>query len=440
MGKSRKIVWNEGMFLTPHHFQQRDRHQEALLLEAMESVHPFHWGVSELDIDPDHLINGNVALVSLRGIMPDGFLIDIPKRDFAPPIRSVKEIFSANLPHLDVYLALPVEQDDAANCALSETTAVTRYLSEQVQVSDLNTGEQTREVAVARGNFKLLFSNEEMTNYTTLKIAELVRTPAGTIVLKEDYIPPCLLLSASSSLLRFLRGWMEIFSAKANLLAGQRVNEAGGNFIGFSLLQTLNATIPLLSHFIRIGKIHPESCYQALIPCVGALASFSATERIQDVPAYYHTDLQKTFFGLDRFIRAIVEGAAQSRHRVIPMDSIRENIWGGAISDERLFQSQFFLSVAGDMTDQQVMESVPRRIKIGSRNDLEQMMKMSLPGLRVYHTPRPPTSLSVEPGRTYFRMEQMGDYWEAICQSATIGLYVPPEWREWKFEILAVKE
>ena len=430
------------MFLTPHHFQQSDRYQEALILEGKAFVNPFYWGVNTLEIDPDALVNGSLALLRLKGVMSDGFSIDIPDRDPAPPIRSVQALFPATLDHLDVYLGLPLERTGAANCASSDSDRLTRYISEPVQTPDLNTGEQIREVTVARGNFKVFFSNEEMSNFTTLKVAALVRTPAGVIVLKEDYIPPCLAISASAPLLQRLQGLVSILSAKANLLTGQRLNAAGGggDLVQFSLWYTLNTALPLLSHFIRIGAIHPETFYRTLVQLAGSLVSFSSHHRLADLPAYHHTDLHKTFHTLDGYIRAIVEESSKSRQQVIPLSKVTENVWEGTISDERILQSgEFFLGVSGSILDSQI-PSIPKKVKIASKNDIDLMVTAALPGLRIVHAPRPPSALSIQPGSQYFKIDQQGEHWKAICQSGKVGLYVPMELQEFEFELLVIKQ
>ena len=42
-----KVVWGEGMFLTPHLFQQADRYHEHVLDFRLRSQTPFGWGVTE---------------------------------------------------------------------------------------------------------------------------------------------------------------------------------------------------------------------------------------------------------------------------------------------------------------------------------------------------------------------------------------------------------
>jgi type VI secretion system protein ImpJ len=61
-----KVVWNEGLFLQPHHFQQSDRYTEALVAGLSRRLKPYAWGVSELEIDQEVLKFGKFALKSCR--------------------------------------------------------------------------------------------------------------------------------------------------------------------------------------------------------------------------------------------------------------------------------------------------------------------------------------------------------------------------------------
>lgn len=49
MNRPHKIIWHEGMFLTPHHFQQWDRYYEQLLHDRVRAVNPFGWGSLKYD-------------------------------------------------------------------------------------------------------------------------------------------------------------------------------------------------------------------------------------------------------------------------------------------------------------------------------------------------------------------------------------------------------
>ena len=88
-----RVVWTEGMFLTPQHFQTQDQYFERLLDFRFAASQFANRGVTQLDIDSEALANGNFRLNKAVGIMPDGEPFDIPDADEAPPSRSIKEFF-----------------------------------------------------------------------------------------------------------------------------------------------------------------------------------------------------------------------------------------------------------------------------------------------------------------------------------------------------------
>ena len=62
MSAYNKILWSEGLFLRPQHFQQQDRWVEQALKARVAALGPYWWGVSELEIDRDALANRDRAL------------------------------------------------------------------------------------------------------------------------------------------------------------------------------------------------------------------------------------------------------------------------------------------------------------------------------------------------------------------------------------------
>ena len=52
MSWQKKVVWSEGMFLKPQHFQQQERYFEFFSHTRNLPVEGFFWGFRELAIDP----------------------------------------------------------------------------------------------------------------------------------------------------------------------------------------------------------------------------------------------------------------------------------------------------------------------------------------------------------------------------------------------------
>ncbi len=446
MNYNKKVVWSEGMFLTPHHFQQWDRYHENLLSERLQPLIPFEWGVSELSIDRDGLANGSFTLLSFRGILPDGLVIRTPDQDLLPETRSLLEFFPPTMNSVDVYLGIPVYNPAAGNCRLDNAplSRTPRYIAEYIKIPDDNTGENGREVTVTRKNLKVFFSGEEMDNNTTIKIAELVRTPGGSITLRENYIPPSLTMTASAYLTQLIRGLQEVMAARSNSLSGlqKRAAEFGAVDVAkLLLLQTINAYIPLLSHISNLGRVHPEAVYRTLLRFAGELSVFSTTYNPADLPSYNHLDLSRTFRELEQKVRSILEGTTPVQCITIPLESSRENVWTGRVTDERLFtSSQFYLVVSGNIPEDQIRDIVPKRIKASSTHELDMIISTAMPGVRLYYTPRPPASIPVKQGDQHFRLETQGEFWDSITRSRSVSFYVPADLRGLRLELVATKD
>ena len=79
-----KVVWSQGMFLQPHHFQQEARYIERALDSRIRALSPFAWGFAELQLDDSLLALGRVGIARASGIWPDGTPFAIPQLDPAP--------------------------------------------------------------------------------------------------------------------------------------------------------------------------------------------------------------------------------------------------------------------------------------------------------------------------------------------------------------------
>ena len=443
---NRKVVWSEGMLLTPQHFQQWDRHLEGLISARFRIHDPLAWGITGLDINHDGLANGRFTLLQCTVVMPDGLVIDIPDEDGAPQTRVFTELFHPTMESLGVYLGLPVDRSDGMTCQLGKESGARppRFLAEHIEAVDTTTGDNPREVLVAKKNLRIFFSGEETADTVSIKIAELVRMPTGAVGLKETYIPPCLWMSASTYLLRLLRGLIELLVAKrATFSDAQRgVMELIGADLGkFALVAAVSTHLPVLQHLSQIEQVHPESLYSALVRLAGQLLMLAPPSESPDLPSYQHENLSATFEALDKRIRSIIEGVTPTRYVTIPLDSSGDNVWVGRVPESRLFASaQFFVMASGDLPEDQVRNLVPHQVKIGSPSKLKEIVAAAMPGVKLYHTPRPPASLPMKIGTQYFRLDDRGVFWEEIKKSQVVALHVPESLQGIRIQLVAAKE
>src|SRR4051794_39850217 len=102
MKRQPRVVWSSGTFLTPQLFEAQERFFESEM-QFRSSLSGFaRWGISELTIDTDALLNGIFRLTRCSGIFGDGFAFSMPDTEDLPPERS----FSIDQANLDVTLAV----------------------------------------------------------------------------------------------------------------------------------------------------------------------------------------------------------------------------------------------------------------------------------------------------------------------------------------------
>ncbi|MGL5699598.1 MAG: type VI secretion system baseplate subunit TssK, partial [Kluyvera sp.] len=104
-----KVLWQEGLFAMPQHFQQQQRNQEYLLNQRLNAQGDFSWGFTALSVNTELLAQGKIMLDSAVGCMPDGTVFSIPEQD---PLPTPFQPLDLSKPGShDIYLALPVISD-----------------------------------------------------------------------------------------------------------------------------------------------------------------------------------------------------------------------------------------------------------------------------------------------------------------------------------------
>src|ERR1700690_1813418 len=116
------VVWFEGMYLGPHHFQAQNRAFEDLVHFSTSSLWFEPHGLVGLELDADALRNGTVSLAHARGLFPDGLAFNMPESDPLPPPRNIGDIgdiFPPTRESLTVLLGVPPLREKGPNCAMT---------------------------------------------------------------------------------------------------------------------------------------------------------------------------------------------------------------------------------------------------------------------------------------------------------------------------------
>lgn len=440
------------MFLSPHHFQQWDRFTHSCLQFRVESISHFYWGITQLEINREALLNGQFSIVNCRGVLPGGGIFQVRDGEGPAPSATLRNTIVPSVQAVDVYLALAPTNVLSGNGHDSQSKP-TRYIKEVINISDENSGDHERQVAVVRPNLQILIGQEAVAGYDHIQIARLRQESGGAFALDDSFIPPCLQISCSPAIVGMVRRLLETLHSKSTSLSESRSQRAAGmlEYSGSDvgnlwLLHTVNSAIPLVDHFYRVRSVHPEQVFISLAQLAGALMTFSPSANPRDLPSYDHNDLCGTFTRVERSIQESLKAVVPTGAVEIALDRESDSKFTSRLADDLLVSSQVYLAARADVPDSQLIEELPRQAKISSTDTINSLLGLALPGVALVHTPIPPHPLRVKIGLQYFRLESRKDaesqrHWDHICKSRTIAIRVPGQrFPALKMELWSIKE
>ncbi|MCQ4146099.1 type VI secretion system baseplate subunit TssK [Vogesella sp. AC12] len=446
MQQAKRVLWGEGMFLRPQHFQQQTLflEQDAAIRQQLLCRHA--WGVQQLRLDESALKGGLVRLDALGVLFRDGALYQAPQ---AAPLPLSRDLSS--LPQLGVtttlYACLADLQPYGGNTRSGESTGrPCRYHSGGEELADLYTQALPAEVAVLEPDVRLMLEEENRDGYDAIALCRLQKDATGQWVVAEDYLPPMLTIAAAGALPQLLRRLLDILLVKSQALAGAQrekaksVMEFGSSDISaFWLLHTVNRNFARLRHLSLSNPLHPEALYMALAEFCGELQTFSTRFALADIPAYRHEDLYTVFAALDLQIRELLETVISARYAVIPLHSPKPSFYIGRLESDRLLENvDFYLSVQSEQPASQVLDNVPLKLKIGAPDDVEKILNSAMRGVALSHAAQTPSAVPVRVGNHYFALQPHGDIFARMLQSRSICIYVPQTLSGLNLELIAV--
>ena len=444
-----RVVWSEGMYLGPHHFQVQSRYFEDSIQFATSSLWYAAFGLAGVQLDAEALHNGTISLIHARGIFPDGLPFNMPESDPLPAARAVADYFPPTRDGVVVSLAIPPRKPNGFNCALEGNSNGSgndaRFVAEARALHDENTGIDERPVSLGRKNMRLLFDTESAADLLTLPLARVIRDGSGHFAYDAQFVPPVLAISASQRLMTMLQRLIEILDEKSATVSHGASSKAGTlefstrEIANFWLLHAVNSALCPLRHLLVSKRGHPEELYLELSRLGGALCTFALDSHPRALPAYDHLKLSECFEALDRHIRTHLETIVPTNCISIPLTRTEDYYWEGNVADQRcLGRARWVLAIRARMGEAELMTRAPQLIKVCTPPFVRQLVKRALPGMGLTHLPVPPPAIAPRVETQYFGISRNGPCWDHLVQTRQVGLYVPGEFPEPEVEILVV--
>jgi type VI secretion system protein ImpJ len=439
-----KVVWNEGLFLQPHHFQQSDRYTEALVAGLSRRLKPYAWGVSELEIDQEVLKFGKFALRSCSGLTPDGAVFRVPQAEDHPPALEVP----AGIKDCVVYLGVPSRRHGAVEVDFSGSEAsAARFRPSELEITD-TMGSDRRPVTVAVGKLRLQFALavDDLSDRLVVPIARIIEVRSDKeVVLDRGFMPSCLDIRAAPAVAGFVRELEGLLSHRQTALAG-RLAEGGtakgvAEIADFLLLMPVNRALPTFRHLLSIENVHPVDIYGQCVAVAGELATFMAQERHPpEFPLYQHDDLTNVFAPVIRTLRQYLSAVLEQNAVAIPLDPRKFGVHVGIIADRKLVTgANFVLAAKADIPSESVRRHFAGQAKVGPVEEIRQLVNSALPGIALRPLPVAPRQIPYHSGAVYFELDGDSPYWGKLTTSGGIAVHISGEFPGLQMELWAIR-
>lgn len=439
-----RVVWSQGMFLLPQHFQQEARHVAYQFDMRLRATGPHAWGFFELALDEGLLAAGRIGLSRASGVLPDGTPFSVPQHDAQPTPLDVPADMKGEL----VYLAVPIAREGVTQVRFDDAGPPEpcrwRAVSEELR-DHTNAADEPEPVQTGALELRLLRAKEATDAHALLGVARVIeRRSDDQVVIDRSYIAPQTRIDASQQL-----------SAHASLLHGliRQRSRALGSRMGqlshgvsemadFLMLQALNRAEPVFRQYALAASVSPQALHLACLQLAGELATFTSEARSPaEHPLYRHDDLHATFTPVIEDLRRMLSTVLERNAVQIDLAERSHGVRLAVFPDPELARSaSFVLAASAQMPAEHLRTRLPTQAKLGPPERLRDLVNLALPGIALRSMPTAPRQLPFHAGFHYFEIDRGGELWKQLERSGSLAMHVAGDFPALELELWAIRQ
>ena len=430
MSWSSRVVWREGMFLRPQHFQQQDRYLHQFVESRVGPLQPYAWGVHEIEVDRALLDDGTIRLSRCSGIFDDGTPFAIPQGDSPGPSLQVGGDAGGMIVYLALLRARPGVPELSPQGAGSGAPARQRAVEWPVADSNADSREPVP-LEVSQLQLRLVLERDRLSDDSSIGLMRIAQVDdKGAVTLDKRFIPPCLDCALQPGLVQVVKEIASQLRVRAKYLV-ERVVEGERGGVGevakYLLLQLVNSYKPLFEHWSRQRGLHPVALYEALLQLAGELTTFCPDGRmVPEFPAYRHDQIAESLQPVVALINRELNRVPEEAANEIPLKSDRFGFHVAKLSANDVDPSvSFILAAKAEMPAENLRRDFPPQVTVGAPQQIAQLVKGHLPGVGLFPLQGAPAQIPIHAGFTYFQLDQASTQWKLVVEAKGLALHVP---------------
>ena len=442
MSSNNRVVWSEGLFLRPQHFQQQTRYFERYVEGRGRQLRSHSWGLTELEIERDLLGIGKLGLRRAAGVFPDGTPFSMPDDDPLPAPLELTELVRDQR----VFLAVPLRKEGARESDRRTQPGAVRYRVQDFETRDVTSDSNTTAtLEVAPVYTRLMLAAEPREDFACIPLTHVQECRADRSILLDDhFIPTVLNAREAPRLATFLTELQGLLHHRGEALAARAVatvRGAAAEIADFLMLQTVNRYEPVVDHYVASRLVHPEDLYRLCVEIAGDLSTLTTNSRRPvKLPGYRHEDLQAGYDPLMAALRAHLSVVLEQNAVPIPLQKKRFNIEVGVVNDKSLFDSAAFVVAArADVPAEDLRKGLPAQATIASVETIAKLVNDHLPGVPLQALSVVPRQIPFHAGSSYFELDRNHSRFRELRSGGGIAIHVPDSFPGLALELWAIR-
>lgn len=444
MSLDSRVIWSEGMFLNPQHFQQQERYFERLVDGRCSAYGAYGWGLHEFEVDQQLLSLGKISLIKGKGVFPDGTPFSFPDVDEPPPVFEVPE----NTHNCILHLCVPVKRPGAVDVLTDmDAQGMARYFSMEQQTRDIsNESGDKVPVNVGKLRFSLMLNTDDLSGYSNIGLIRIAESREDkNVLLDDEYIATCLDAKKSQKLSGYLSELIGLLHHRGEAIAGRLADANRGGtaeVADYMMLQLINRLEPMANHMASMNGLHPADLFSESVQMVGELSTFtSKRKRTPEFPNYLHHDLQSTFIPVMSQLRNCLSMVYEQTATSMPLVEKKYGIRVADLTDRSLIgTAMFVLAARADVREDALRNHLPAQIKIGPVERIRQLVNAAMPGIVLKPLPVAPRQIPYHAGYTYFQLDPQSNFWNELKHSGGFALHVGGDFPGLELEFWAIRQ
>lgn len=424
---AKQVVWKEGIFISPQHFQQQAIHNKSYI-QNYASTHGYseHFGLSDITLNTDLLKIGKIAVTNCCGLFPDGYYFHLTEEIVIDvPADAVEK---------NVYLSLPIALQGAAAFA-QESTQNTRYFCQTMTSYDnASFQNDSIELEVARDNISLSIGKQDMAGFVSFPIARILETrETGEVIFDKSFIPACIHFQASIYLYDKIKMLQSLIQTRAQevqkrISFGQDSKSEPTLYKDYLWLQTLNRWLPWGTWVQQDMQYTIHQLYRDLTTLSAELSGLTP-ELPNQFKMLKYDELYQVFSPI--FIKL------HSQLSLVLLDSVVVFDWDDKLFEKRrllrtlidkpdsMTERRFVMSVESSMSVDDIASQLPQAATLAGNSNIVELVRNAMSGVELRHLMVAPHELKPKSNATYFEVNIKNELWiDMLNKGEALNLHV----------------